>query len=86
MKLKNPLSYIKQLFDDARAFMGKVMSASTDESSKRFIMIGSFFILCVLALINQIFGLSVDQSFIYVFAGLAGFSAYMTIKDKKLGQ
>ena len=64
-------------------FFQKLLSSSSDASHKRFIAIGGFFALVLLSLLNQIWGLKVDDAFIYVFAGLAGLQSTLSIFEKK---
>lgn len=77
--MKTLIKTIKERITEKRTFMKDIISSSTESSSKRYIMIGSFYILCVLALLNQIFGLKVESEFVYTFAGLAGGTAVMTV-------
>jgi len=65
--------------------MKELISSTSDSSSKRYVMIGSFYALILMALLNQLFGLKVDMAFILTFAGLAGATGVMTVAEKKNG-
>lgn len=76
--------YIKSNIKDFKDFLKSLIGSSTGKSHKRFISLGSFFVLVLIALLNQIFSLKIDTTFIYVFAGLAGWqSGLSTIENLK---
>ena len=64
------ISYIKIL-----------ISSSNDADEKRLIALGSFVVLIGMVIIKAFYG-QIDNTLIYVFAGLAGGSSVLTVIDK----
>jgi len=73
--MKKIIIEIKRILSNRKAFMKEILSKSSDSSSKRYIMVGSFYVLALLALLNQIFGFHIDQIFPITFGGLAAGTA-----------
>lgn len=71
------------LYRDVKVFWNNLLSSGNDSSHKRFIAIGSFFVLAALAFLNQIFAMNVNESFIYTFGGLAGLQSTLSLFEKK---
>ena len=80
MKNSNKLAL---LYKDTKVFWYKILSSGNDSSHKRYIAVGSFFILSILALLNQIFSMEVNESFVYTFGGLAGLQSTLSLFEKK---
>ena len=74
---------IVTLYRDAKVFWNNLLSSGNDSSHKRFIAVGSFFVLAALAFLNQIFAMNVNKSFIYTFGGLAGLQSTLSLFEKK---
>jgi hypothetical protein len=74
---------IVTLYRDAKVFWNNLLSSGNDSSHKRFIAVGSFFVLAALAFLNQIFAMNVNESFIYTFGGLAGLQSTLSLFEKK---
>lgn len=72
-------AYIKQLIENGITFYKDLISNESETSSKRYIMLGSFYMLCILALLNQLFGLKVDLEFTLIFACIATGTAVLTV-------
>jgi len=77
--MKNPFTYLKQLITEERALMLGLLSNNTDESSKRYIMIGSFYMLVCQSVLNQVFALKFDIRLSLIFACIATGTAIMTV-------
>lgn len=71
-----------RFFSGLKNFFLGMISANNESSHKRFIALGSFLILVVLALTNQWWALDVKDTFIYVFAGLAGLQSTLSMFEK----
>lgn len=74
---------IVTLYRDTKVFWNNLLSSGNDSSHKRFIAVGSFFVLAALAFLNQIFAMNVNESFIYTFGGLAGLQSTLSLFEKK---
>ena len=73
-RMKKIISYIKAL-----------LSSSDLASHKRMLAIGSWLVLVVMVLLSA-FGHQVDDTLIYVFAGLCGGQSALTVIDKMTGK
>lgn len=80
--MKNPFTYIKQLIADVQTFYKDLLSNESDTSSKRYVLIGAFWMLCIQGLLNQIFGFDTDLIFPILFASIATGTAILSVIEK----
>ena len=59
--------------------MKDLISKESESSCKRYIMLGSFYMLCIQGLLNQLFGLKFDIRLALIFACIATGTAIMTV-------
>jgi len=77
--MKKLIAYIKQLITEERDLMKGLLSNSSEDSSKRYIMIGSFYMLCIQNMLNQLFAKPFDIRLALIFACIATGTAIMTV-------
>jgi hypothetical protein len=72
-------TFIKQLISEEWELTKGLLSNESENSSKRYIMIGSFYMLCIQSLLNQLFALAFDWHLSLIFACIATGTAIMTV-------
>jgi hypothetical protein len=70
-----------EFFSKTSIFFSKMLNGDDNSvSSKRFIMLGSFFCLFVMMVVS-FWGIHIDEKLVYCFAGLAGGAAVLNVSE-----
>lgn len=72
---------IIKLLKKSLTWLKNLISNSDEASHKRLISFGSFVVLVGMVILKA-FGLPIDSTLIYVFAGLCGGQSILTVIDK----
>ena len=62
-------------------FFSKMLNGTDEVSSKRFIMIGSFFCLVIMMVVS-FWNIHIDEKILFCFASLAGSASALTVIEK----